>query len=160
MPSFWTNNYQKHKKQTLLTLLHSAVNIKPVDEPCTLQPGYTWSKFNSSIFIVRGKDHDCPAWHYVLLPAGEEDTKQKFLAQVATGSIDVADLDYGQVLKSGWGVAPPSEVIDKIEKEYLISENCWMFGQEYIGLVYVKYVNYDVSIAIYFLQLWVIYEVI
>ena len=70
------------------------------------------------MYLVHGKDCGQPAWYYVLL-ADDEDTKQKFLAQVATGSLDVTD--YGQVLKSGWGRDPPKEVKDWIHKKYSIS---------------------------------------
>ena len=96
---------------------------KTIDEPCTLQPGYTWNKLRASprIFLVRGKDHGRPAWHYVFI-VDDDDIKQAFLAKVATGSLDVAN--YGQILRSGWGEKPPSEVTDKIEKEYLLSYNC------------------------------------
>ena len=96
---------------------------KSIDEPCTLQPGYTWRKFSvgSRIFLVRGKDRGRPAWHYVLL-IDDEDVKTEFRAKVASGRVDVAD--YGQVLKSGWGNNPPNEVKEEIEKECNLSENC------------------------------------
>ena len=98
---------------------------KNIDEQCTLQPGYTWRKFNAKnlITLVRGKDHGEPAWHYVLLDDDEE-VQKKFRDKVASGGgvVDVAD--YGQVLKSGWGRDPPNEVRHEIDKEYRLSENC------------------------------------
>ena len=95
---------------------------KTIDEPCTLQSGYTWRKFNAleRVFLIRGKDRGEPAWHYVLLE-NDEDIK-KFRAKLASGIVDVDN--YGQVLKSGWGKNPPNEVRQEIEKEYFLSENC------------------------------------
>ena len=94
-----------------------------IDEPCTLQPGYTWRKLNASerIILARGKDHDKPAWHYVLL-VDDEEVWEKFRAKLASGSVVLPD--YGQVLKSGWGRDPPNEIAHEIHKEYLLSENC------------------------------------
>ena len=98
-------------------------NTQTIDEPCTLQSGYTWWKLRaeSRLYLVCGKDHDQPAWHYVLVE-DDADTENKFMAKLASGRIDVAD--YGQVLKSGWGQYPLYEVIDEIEKGYFISRNC------------------------------------
>ena len=95
---------------------------KTIDEPCTLQPGYTWRKWREGnrLYLVRGKDRGKPAWHYVLVE-DDEDTLKKYKAKVASGSIDVAD--YGQVLKSGWGRDPPKHVKDEIHKEYSIFDN-------------------------------------
>ena len=87
---------------------------KSIDEPCTLKPGYTWYKLSASerIRLVRGKNGDRPAWHYVLL-VDDQDTIDRFKELTTGGNagkhkINVAD--YGQVLKSGWGEEPPNEV--------------------------------------------------
>ena len=92
-----------------------------IDEPCTLQPGYTWRKFNAKVKLVCGEVCGEPAWHYVLLDDDEE-VQKKFLAKVASGQVDVAD--YGTILKSGLGNDPPNEVVHEIHKEYRLSENC------------------------------------
>ena len=56
------------------------------------------------VYLVRGKDGDKPAWHFILVDKVKEDD---FNAKVATGTIDVAD--YGQIICSGWGENPPAE---------------------------------------------------
>ena len=95
---------------------------KNIDEQCTLQPGYTWRKFNAKLTLVHGKVLGEPAWHYVLLDDNEE-VQKKFRDKVASGGVvDVAD--YGQVLKSGWGRDPPNEVRHEVDKEYFLFENC------------------------------------
>ena len=42
---------------------------KSIDDPCTLNPGYTWHKdgIRSRLYLVRGKDGGHPAWHYILV---------------------------------------------------------------------------------------------
>ena len=95
-------------------------NSKTIDEPCTLRPGYTWSKFRAAnrLYLVCGKDHSRASWHYVLVE-DDDDVVKNFKSQLATGRINV--IDYGRVLASGWGKDPPNSVTDKIEQEYLIS---------------------------------------
>ena len=67
---------------------------------------------NSSplVYLVRGKDKDKPAWHYVLI---KEDKLNMFKDKVESGTIDVAD--YGVVLRSGWGKDPPEEVKSAVD---------------------------------------------
>ena len=90
---------------------------KSIDEQCTLNPGYTWHKYDirNRVHLVRGKDGDRPAWHYVLI-VDDQDTIDKFLEKVASGHVDVAD--YGQVLKSGWGQDPPNDVSQGMLNNY------------------------------------------
>ena len=92
-------------------------NNNTIDDPCTLQPDYTWRKWRElgRLYLVRGKDRGEHAWYYVLV-ADDEDTIREFHEKVKSGRVDVAD--YGQVLHSGWGRDPPNEVRDRINKEY------------------------------------------
>jgi len=57
---------------------------------------------SNRIHLVRGKDGERPAWHYVLV---DNDKALAFQAVAKTGNIDVAD--YGKILQSGWGDSPP-----------------------------------------------------
>jgi len=63
----------------------------------------------SRVFLVRGKDGEKPAWHYVLV---DNDKVEFFIEVSKTGSIDVKD--YGKILDSGWGKDPPKSVKDGI----------------------------------------------
>ena len=90
---------------------------KAFEEPCALSSSYTWQKENEAkrVFLVRGKDHGRPAWHYVLL-VNDEDSIEAFHKKVKEGTVDVAD--YGEVLKSGWGKDPPNEIKDWIDQNF------------------------------------------
>ena len=90
---------------------------KMIDEPCSVSPELTWQRRNEArrVYLVRGKDRNRPAWHYVLL-LDDEETIKKFKERVDSGTIDVAK--FGQVLKSGWGKDPPNEVRDELEHKY------------------------------------------
>ncbi len=68
---------------------------------------------SQNVFLVRGKDRDRSAWHYVLV---DNNKRELFLAATRRGSLDVAD--YGEVLESGWGQDPPEEVVKRIEDEF------------------------------------------
>ena len=93
----------------------TSCNNKSIDDPCTFKPGYTWHKFciRERTYIVCGKDHGRPAWHYVLV-VDDQDIMDKFKEKIASGNINVAD--YGQVLKSGWEKDPPNDVQEEMEK--------------------------------------------
>ena len=54
------------------------------------------------IFLVRGKDKDNPAWHYVMV---KKCLLGLFRKRTNGGQLDVAD--FGIVLESGWGENPP-----------------------------------------------------
>ena len=90
---------------------------KSIDEPCTLNPGYTWHKddIRNRTFLVRGKKGDRPVWHYVQV-VDDQDTIDKFREKVASGHVNVAD--YGQVLKPGWGEDPPNDIKEWMTKNY------------------------------------------
>ena len=57
------------------------------------------------VYLVRGKDKDKPAWYYVLV---EEDKLNMFKNELSSEIIHL--LQYGVILKSGWGEDPPEEV--------------------------------------------------
>ncbi|XP_013392727.1 ankyrin-3-like [Lingula anatina] len=65
------------------------------------------------VYLVRGKDNNKPAWHYVLVKRRLHST---FMLKTQGGSLDVAD--YGRVLKSGWGQDPPQDIKTKINEEH------------------------------------------
>lgn len=65
------------------------------------------------VFLVRGKDGQRDAWHYVLV---DKSKKEVFLGASKSGSIDVSK--YGEILYSGWGKDPPQEIVKKIEEEF------------------------------------------
>ncbi|MBQ4875354.1 MAG: hypothetical protein HRK26_04525 [Rickettsiaceae bacterium H1] len=70
-------------------------------------------KRSQNVFLVRGKDRNRSAWHYVLV---DNNKRELFLAATRSGSLDVAD--YGEVLESGWGEDPPKSVVKRIEDEF------------------------------------------
>ena len=86
------------------------------DEECEIPAHHTWMDriINGRyVYLVRGKDKDKPAWHYVLV---DEKKENQFKAQVATGNIDVAE--YGKILYSGWGKDPPEEKKKQINDQF------------------------------------------
>ena len=62
--------------------------------------------------VVRGKGKGRAAWHYVLV---KKHLFGLFLKRVKGGSLNVAD--FGAILRSGWGKAPPEGTTDKILEE-------------------------------------------
>ncbi len=92
-----------------------------IDEPCTMAPGYTWQQSSRKIMKVTGIEaKGKPVWHYVLL-ADDEETIKEFHEKIKQGSLDV--INYGQVLKSGWGQEPPEETKKWIKEHYLVKYN-------------------------------------
>ena len=80
---------------------------KMSEETCEVPLHHTWMErlfLGRYVYLVRGKDKDKPAWHYVLVDKEKEDD---FKTKVATGTIDVAD--YGKIICSGWGENPPAD---------------------------------------------------
>ena len=71
------------------------------------------SERGDQVYLVRGKDHERQAWHYVLV---EKLKLSLFLKKIDGKSIDLED--YGKVLYSGWGEDPPEAIVKKIEDEY------------------------------------------
>ena len=90
---------------------------KKASEPCELNDqSFKWEDRllkGNQIYLVRGKDRDKQAWHYVLV---DEDKIEAFNAKVKSGNIDVAD--YGTVLYSGWGQDPPKDTKRKIDLRF------------------------------------------
>ena len=64
-------------------------------------------------YSVRGKDKGRAAWHYVQV---KKHLLGLFLKRTNGGSLDVAD--FGDVLRSGWGMDPPEGTGNKLQKEH------------------------------------------
>ena len=41
-----------------------------------------------------------------------------WMNKIASGTVDVTD--YGEIVKSGWGVDPPNQLKDELEKKYSV----------------------------------------
>ena len=91
-----------------------------IDEPCTMAPGSTWQRWSAGtrVIPVRIPDNIQPKWAYILM-VDDDDT----ICSVTEGKITGNIVNYGQVLKSGWGQVPPSEVKEWIEKNYKVDYN-------------------------------------
>ena len=91
-----------------------------ISQPCTMAPGSTWEQWSTAdrIKLVKGESRGFAAWHYIKL-RDNEDTQKAFDEKTATGSIDVAL--YGEVLKSGWGIDPPDNIVKEIEGKYKVN---------------------------------------
>lgn len=87
------------------------------EDPCALKGDYTWHKKGEGdrTYLVRGKDKERPAWHYIRV-VDDDEILDMFLEKVKTGHVDVAD--YGTVIKSGWGQDPPKEERERIDQMY------------------------------------------
>ena len=74
------------------------------------------------LYLVRGKDRDKLAWHYVMV---EKSLWGLFLKQVKMGKINVAK--FGTILASGWGQNPPEntkkEMLEKADAMFADSIN-------------------------------------
>jgi len=73
----------------------------------------TSSSKGDLLYLIRGKDKERDAWHYVLidrlkLPIFKKDTEK--------GDIDI--LRYGKIIRSGWGKNPPDDVMSEIKSAY------------------------------------------
>ena len=122
--SFW------HRKQLLTTQKTDSIDCselrcssKTIDEPCTLQPHYTWKNVGEGkrLHLVRGEDQGRPAWHYLLIE-DVIDIQSNFEAHFAEGNMYAGSIkltNYGKILASGFGENPPNEITDKINEEYL-----------------------------------------
>ena len=88
---------------------------KSIDEPCTLDPGYTWKRIlvKRRIICIPGTDHGRPMWQYILLE-DDDNTIRKFKENIH--SVSFYPADYGKILFSGWGTNPPKEVEERIEE--------------------------------------------
>jgi hypothetical protein len=65
------------------------------------------------VYLVRLKNKQGCFWHYLLV----DNLKLPLFLKAATrNEMDVAE--YGKILYSGWGVAPPENITEKINKEY------------------------------------------
>ncbi len=112
-----------HDGQHTSALDFTTVQCKSkIDEPCTMAPGSTWQQWSRKIMKVTGIEaKGKPVWHYVLL-ADDEETIREFHEKTKQGShLDV--INYGQILKSGWGQEPPEETKKWIKEHYHVNYN-------------------------------------
>ena len=72
------------------------------------------SSLGNLVYIVRGKDKEMEAWHYVLVK--DKALLPIFLKKAAGGPIDVSQ--YGKILYSGWGENPPDDIVNKVQEQY------------------------------------------
>lgn len=84
----------------------------------------TKMRIGESIFLVRGKDNQRPAWHYILV---YRNLILNLRALKPQSNINV--IDYGRFVRyidangsirqaSGWGVDPPKELTDFLDEYY------------------------------------------
>ena len=66
--------------------------------------------------LVHSEDRGRPAWYCVLLE-DDEDIIDELHEEFEWGHVNLAE--YGQVLHSGWGEDPPSNLKDRLRQEYL-----------------------------------------
>ena len=116
---FWTPK-QLLETQTTYYIDSSELQCssETITEPCTLKAGYTWRKVEEKkrLRLVHGENRGRPAWYYVLL-VDDEEIIDKYEETVKSGYITVAD--YGQILHSGWGKDPPTDIRETMEEKYL-----------------------------------------
>ena len=92
---------------------------KTINEPCTIQPEFTWERWRERdrIVLTHGKMADKPCWMYVLVN-DDEDTKQKFIEKLTSGARGMNIAEYGRILYSGTGIAPPSQLSERMTRKY------------------------------------------
>lgn len=93
---------------------------KKLEENCQINHEWKWVDRITDVqllYWVRGFDTGRPAWHCVLLREGK---KKEFVqkTQEEAGKHTLNLLDYGRIIKSGWGKDPPEEVVKEIERQY------------------------------------------
>lgn len=67
----------------------------------------------NNICLVRAPTHGGDAWYYVRVKAGMMD---RLIKDVSKGGVNL--LEYGEIIKSGFGQNPPQEVKDAMKAEY------------------------------------------
>ena len=71
------------------------------------------SSRNELIWLVKAEDGGNPCWYYLQLE------KTKLILFKARGRTDSLKLtDYGTILYSGWGDAPPEDIKQKIKDDF------------------------------------------
>uniref|UniRef100_A0A1X7TK74 Uncharacterized protein n=1 Tax=Amphimedon queenslandica TaxID=400682 RepID=A0A1X7TK74_AMPQE len=86
----WSNKTLSSGQKTMATDFKYIYCSKLANESCEADTDCTWNNHLKShlLYIVRGKNRGQAAWHYVLV---DEEKVADFIAQVATGPIDVAN---------------------------------------------------------------------
>ena len=64
-------------------------------------------------FLVRGRDQEMSAWHYVHVDRALLDV---FRVKTRGGAVDVAK--YGSVIRSGWGMNPSDDIVQTVEAKF------------------------------------------
>ena len=64
-----------------------------------------------SVFLVRGKAEGKEAWHYVEV---ERIKPPLFQEALKSGTVNI--IQYGTILRSGWGNNPPQDIVDAMHK--------------------------------------------
>lgn len=67
------------------------------------------NELGRGIFLITGKNQGRALWHYVRVPPEQVSALKQ---AVKTGALNVGQ--YGEVLYSGWGEAPPDSITDKV----------------------------------------------
>ena len=111
-PSRFEVAHAQHMKRIDSTVIRC--NNKSIDELCTLKPGYNWYKWSvhERISKVTGNDRGCRAWYYILLVDDQDtiDTFEELTQGENAGKNTLNLIDYGKVMKSGWGEETPNDV--------------------------------------------------
>lgn len=69
------------------------------------------------IVLVQSTDNGRPAWWYV--KCFNRITAEKLKGICRLGKSEIIPLEeYGEVILSGWGDAPPDDIIQQIESQY------------------------------------------
>ena len=95
---------------------------KTFKEACQITCNHVWKWMDKidadhNIYWVKGHDKGKHAWHCVLL-------REVFIfetqnhCEAGMHSMDL--LEYGKILRSGWGEDPPKSAIKEIDKQYCV----------------------------------------
>ena len=100
---------------------------KSIDDECQCLPGATCQRWSAKkrIYTVRGKDGDRKMWHMTLV-VDDDATILQFVEKTQgenRGKLDINVIDYGVILKSGWGEGPSEEEKQSAMQEYRVYQN-------------------------------------
>ncbi len=84
----------------------------------------TKQTYSEALYIIRGKDQGCSAWHYILVPYDKINTLKEQKSEL---TIDITE--FGCIVQylnragdvctaSGWGEEPPEKLKKWIEEQY------------------------------------------
>ena len=118
--AFYANKQASETQKFCGTDFTKLVCFRGPNEPCASEQAlknWKWEdavshKLWNRVYLVQGKDRDQPVWHFVLLSSKSEELEEKFLEDISSGSIDVAN--WGYKIKSGWGKHPSEDLKEKV----------------------------------------------